>query len=378
MARSMSVLVASHSSSRLNSIEDVFIDTDGIAFSRKLLSEKTTSLIADSTSVPDVIILDLGEQGESDLSYFSSALAGMNSTALIVIGPADKPDLMRKAMQAGARDYFMSPISEDELIASVLQMGVAAQVAKRKDQGSITVMVNGKGGAGATSMVSSLSALLASRSNNTSVAAIDMDLQYGTLPMYFDMPTRDNLMQALQTSDALDPVALSNLADKHSSGVHLLAVQPKEIRASNSVSPLQVQSLLSMLAMSHDHVVIDAPRVIDEAVGGVFELADNVVIVTQQSIPDVRDARFLMSLIRTLGVPSGRIKLLVNRFERKSDVSLRDLAETFEDIEILKVPNDHKRMRYATNNGIPVVMKWPRASISKHLVKVTETLWPVE
>jgi len=56
----MSVLVASHSSSRLNSIEDVFFNAEGVLLARKLLNEKKTNPFSDSSSPPDVVILDLG------------------------------------------------------------------------------------------------------------------------------------------------------------------------------------------------------------------------------------------------------------------------------------------------------------------------------
>ncbi len=378
MAKSLSVLVASHSSTRLNNIEDVFFDAQGVALTRKLLSEKSVNPFTDSSTMPDVVILDLGPNGESDLAFFSAALSGLSSTALVVIGPSDKPELMRKAMQAGARDYFMSPISEDELIASVMQMGVAAQVASRQNLGTLTVVVNGKGGAGASSMVSSLSAIIANRSKNESVAVVDLDLQFGTLPLYFDLPSRDNLMQALQTSDALDPVALSNLMERHGSGVNILSSQPKEVRLPNSASATSVETMLSMLAMSHDHVIVDVPRNIDDVVTAAFEAADKVIIVTQQSVPHVRDARYLMSLVRSLGVASNRIKILVNRFEKKGDVSLRDISDTFEETDILKIPNDHKRMSFAVNNGIPVSIKWPRSTISKQLTSLANEVWPIE
>lgn len=378
MSKNLSVHVFSHSATRLTKLEDIFLDRPGISVTRKLLTDKTRDVIGDSDSAPDVMVLDLGPAWEADLHQFASGTRTGSKPALVVIGNNEAPEMMRRAMQAGARDFFTSPFDEEELIESVNQVGAEVRLAQRYDQGKITAVINGKGGGGASFIASGLATTLAFAPKKTigkSVVALDLDLQFGNLPVYFDMPVNDNLANAINGAASLDRVALDGLMQHHSSGVKVLASMPEEIRGTSALSASDTQTLISFIAANHDHVIVDLPRTLNNHVAGALELVDEVIVVTQQSIPFVRDTRYLMNLIRGMGVSINAVKLLINRYQ-KSDIRMQDVQDAFPDIDIYTVPNDHKRAIFSVNNGIPVPVKWPRSTISKSLQSMSGKLWP--
>lgn len=369
MAKNISLLVASRSSTRLNSIEDAFFDAQGIALSRKLINDRTLDLLSDISDPPDVILLDLGEQWEAELTTLANS-STVESPPLVVLGSADVPQMMRRSMQAGARDFFVSPIDEDELIATVRRIGTESQMSRRQNLGKITVVMNGKGGSGSTVITTALAALLTgTKKDLKSVAAVDADLQFGAMPVYFDLPAKDNLMNALQVSETLDPVALEGFLERHQSGIGVLSSQAEDVRDMAGLNTNSVTQLFNALITTHDHVVVDTPRRFDSMTSGVIEMADQVFIVTQQTVPHVRDTRYLLGLIRLLGVPSNRVCVLVNRFERRGEISVRDIADALEDVEVYTVGNDYKRVSSAINNGVLVPIAHPKSRFTKDMVK---------
>ena len=369
MAKNLHLLVVSHSSTRLNSIEDVFLDVPDISLVRKLINERSFDSVSDADETPDVVLLDLGDQWESDLTQIATAFPG-DQAPLVVLGQANVPEMMRRSMQAGARDFFVSPIDEDELIRSIRRIGVESQLSRRQNFGKLTAVINGKGGAGGTVISSSMAAVLTGTSSEPkSVVAVDADLQFGVLPVYFDLPTKDSLSNALQVMDTLDAVAMEGFLEQHDSGVSLLSNQAVDIREPNNSDANNVHHLFTLLQSMHDHVVVDVPRRLDGFSTGILEIADRVVVVTQQSVPHVRDTRYLLGLLRLLGVPSNRICGLVNRYERSNDISIRDLSNALEDIDLHTVVNDTKRVSNAVNNGVLVPIKYPRARFTRDIVK---------
>src|SRR5260221_10768498 len=71
---------------------------------------------------PDVLIAVLGPRWEETLRALVARPAAQRP-AIIVIGPAADSIVMRRAMQAGARDFFAAPISHTELLAAVRTIG---------------------------------------------------------------------------------------------------------------------------------------------------------------------------------------------------------------------------------------------------------------
>ncbi len=372
MAKSLHLLVASHSSTRLNSIEDVFLDVQDVSLTRKLIIDRAFESISEVSEAPDVVLLDLGDHWQSDLAQISTVFTG-EPPPLVVLGRPDEPEMMRRSMQAGARDFFVSPIDETELIASIRRIGTETQLSRRKNFGTLTAVINGKGGSGGTVVTSSMAVLLSgSRSEPKSVVAVDADMQFGVLPVYFDLPTKDNLGNALQVVDTLDAIAMEGYLEPHETGVSLLSNQAADIRETNATDANNVHQLFTLLQSSHDHVVVDVPRQLDAFSSAILELADRIVVVTQQSVPHVRDTRYLLGLLRLLGVPSNRICAVVNRYERRNDISVRDMSNSLEDIDLHTVANDTKRVSYAVNNGVLVPTKYPRAGFTRDMVKFVQ------
>lgn len=379
MPKRLNILLLGQSSARLDVLEDMMVDQPEIEVSRKLLSVGEQAPLADMSSQPDILLLDLGENWQSELQgAYDGAPEHSSRPPMIVLGSTDNTEMMRRAMQAGARDFYGDDVSDEELVASVKRIGLEAQLSRKQTRGSLTVVINSKGGSGSSFISSCLATVptVADRYQGSTVALLDLDIQFGDLPVYFDMKCDDKLIQALTTVNELDPLALEGLMRTHKSGVRILAGRYEAIQDTTHFGGNEVHSLLKLLTRVYDHVVVDLPRHFDAMTIAALEQADHVLVVTQQTVPHIRDSRFVVSLLRDIGLPNKSIKVLVNRFEKNSQVRMPDIREVFDDFEILSVPNDYKRALYSVDNGTPLLQKWPKSSISQSIVKVAEALWP--
>ena len=344
---------------------------------RRVLVPGVRSPLAALAHLPDVMLLDLGKAWHEELKNVHDGIPLPARPPMIVLGGADEPGMMRRAMQAGARDFYGDDVSDEELVASVRRVGLEARLSLRQSLGSLTVVINGKGGAGSSFIASSLATvpMLPGLHHGTSAALLDLDTQFGDLPVYFDMKCDDSLIQALGTIDELDPVALDGFMRTHVSGVRVLAGRQEDLTERARFGAEEVGALLRLLTQTHDNVVVDLPRRLDAATAAALELADQVLVITQQSVPHVRNARFVVSLLRDIGLPDKSVKVLVNRFARSSQVRMADLRDVFDDFEIYTVPNDYKRVSHCVDNGTPLLGRWPRSPIARSIVSLAEALW---
>ena len=378
MASRINILLLGRSTARLDVLQDMMAGEPGIRVARKVLTSGVRSPLADLPSRPDVLLLDLGEGWRDELRSVRADEAAQPLPPLIVLGVAENADMMRAAMQAGARDFHGDDVSDEELVGSVKRIGLEAQLSGKRALGSLTVVMNGKGGAGSSFVSSSLATAPAlSRSYRGSrVALVDLDVRFGDLPVYFDMKCDDSLIQALGTANELDPVALEGLMRTHASGVRILAGRHEGMQDRPTFANADVGTLLRLLTRVHDHVVVDLPRHFDAASVAALELADDVVVVTQQTVPHVRDTRFVVGLLRDVGLPDKSVKVLVNRHDKGSQVRMPDVRDVFDGFDVLTVPNDYKRATFCVDNGVPLLQKWPKSPIARSFVELAGKLWP--
>lgn len=378
MTNRINVLLLGQSAARLDVLQEMVSGEPDIRVARKLLTPDIRAPLAELPSRPDILLLDLGENWRSELQGLQADESTQPIPPMIVLGVSENADMMRRAMQAGARDFHGDDVSDEELVASIKRIGLEAQLSRKRSLGSLTVVMNGKGGAGSSFVSSCLATApaLSRRYRNASVALLDLDVQFGDLPIYFDMKCDDSLIQALGTVNELDPVALEGLMRVHESGVRILAGRHDGIQDRPTFANADVGTLLRLLTRVHDHVVVDLPRHFDAASVAALELADDVIVVTQQTVPHVRDARFVVGLLRDVGLPDKSVKVLVNRYDKGSQVRMPDVRDVFEGFDVFTVPNDYKRALFCVDNGIPLLQKWPKSPIARSIVSLAETLWP--
>jgi len=115
-------------------------------------------------------------------------------------------------------------------------------------------------------------------------------------------------------------------------------------------------------------VVVDAGTAAGNTEETLLDLADTVYLVTEVSIPALRNARRLMSFI------AGRdrnphMEVILNRFDAKEiEIDENSATKALGRPVDWKIPNDFESVRTAENTGVPLAMKV--SSISRVMGKM--------
>ena len=317
-------------------------------------------------TLPDVLVAVLGARWEETLRALTARPAAQRPP-IIVIGPGSDSQMMRRAMQAGARDFFAQPVPHAELLSALRLIGREKGAGAPVTKGLLVAVINAKGGSGASFIAANLAHITAVQ-KKAPVALIDLDVQFGALPLAFDLEQRNSLIEALNGAHQLDTAALQGYMAKHDSGVHVLSAMSDQLPLPWEIETDSLSQVLSLSLQTYATVIVDLPRQIDPLTSLVLGQASHIALVMQQSLAHVRDAKRLLRIITSsLSVPRDNLLLVLNRYNERDAVRIKDIEETVNPPAIAMIPNDFRAVSESLNAGVPLLESARQAPVTKAL-----------
>lgn len=365
------VLIASRNLDCIKQIDNVISQIDTLTINHNHICNGHSDPLYGLTELPDLLILWVGEKWKLELSELMSRPSAQRP-ALIICADNDDPQLMRMAIKAGAIDYLKPPIVSDELTAIVYSALNECQEEPTEKSGAVIALINAKGGSGASFIACNIADLM-TQSSRLDVALMGMDIQFGSLSSYLDMDVKYGLIDALDNIDEMDSDALKGYMTQHSSGIDLLDAKPGELISTEEVEVEHLSRLLKLLTRNYDQVIVDLPRQINSLTSEVIDSADKILVVLQQSIAHIHDTlRLLEILQRDLAIPSDRITMVINRYDKRSDLTLDSISKTLNHQTFITIPNSFDEVSKSIDGGEPLSACFKRTTVTKALSSITD------
>lgn len=313
---------------------------------------------------PDVLLLHASDHVIEELRALADRRS-QDRPPVVVVGDDLPLEAARHAMRAGARDIIGE--SDSKGLAECLHRLSSELAPVNEQNGRTIVVVNGKGGSGATFIATSLACLSAADADGETVV-VDLDFQYGSLPHYLDVKPKRGLLEALANANDLDEMAVSAYAVKHPSGLHVMAPLPDVQVPVDFEIASRVSTLFGVLRRRYRTVIVDLPRHLDLVASQILPGADQILIVLQQSLLAVHDGvRLKSALVHELSVPAERIVTVVNRHSKASPIELDDLGHAMGDDDPVAIPNQFRVVSQSLDVGESVVERAPNAAVTRAL-----------
>ncbi len=320
---------------------------------------------APSSPRPALAVVSIERDAEAGFRLVS-ALAGAG-VRVAVLAPAKQPELILRAMRAGARE-FVAANEHERLEAVVRNLAISGAAAAL---GTVTTVFPAKGGMGATVLAANLAGALAARHER--VCLLDLDLALGDAMALLDLTGGYSISDTLANMRRLDRDLLDSAVARHRSGVAVVA-QSEHIDETERVDARGVARLLGFLRGHYGHLVIDGIRGFDEIALAALDGSDRVLLVVTQEIPSVRNARRCVEIFHRLGYSEEKVKLVVNRFQRGARIDAGVIAETVGIPVTATVSNDFPLFTRAAERGALLVEVAPRSLPAKDVAALVEVV----
>jgi pilus assembly protein CpaE len=324
---------------------------------------------------PDLIILDSMCRDLEGLPVLEYVSAQHPHTVVVMLCVNHTPDFLIHAMRAGVREVLKSPVTKEVLLTAVERIEQRLGLAARpRDPGTIAAFIPCKGGSGATFIATNLGYQLAAE--NKKVLLIDLNLQFGDAVLFIhDNKPATNLGDVARNIQRLDASFLAGNLVKISPNYGVLAA-PEDPGQAIEIKPEHIDVLLNVAINHYDFVILDSGRVLDAVTIKALDRANYVFPVMQLTLPFVRDANRMISAFRTLGYSKEKIRLLVNRLEKSSELKLSDVERSLGVSAFQTLPNSYDAVAAAVNHGRPIASFARTNPVAKGLQELAQSLIP--
>ena len=329
------------------------------------------------TSWADLLIFELGVDTEKDFQVIES-LFDLNAVGeLFLISKEFGPDLLLKAMRSGAKEFFSPPIKKEEITQALLRYKERidkAKTGKTEKAGRIVEVIGSKGGVGTTSIAVNLAVSLAEKKSVQSVALVDTKILYGEIPLFLEIKPSYHWGEITNDISRLDTTFLMNILSRHSTGVYVLP-SPAHLNGHKPPTPKIIEHLLSLMQGMFDFVVVDGGQPLDETCLKIIEVSDTVLLVSTLTLQCLANTNKLLKSLHNLGYPTKeRLKVIINRHQKNSEISLKDAESGIERKVFWTIPNDYRTSLSAINQGKPFSQFSSKTAIAKSVNELAESL----
>jgi len=343
-------------------------------------SEGFRILKSDDTQKPDLQIFEINGHAE-EFSLIQSGLNTGKFHEIFLTSEKTDPEILMQAIRIGVKEFFPQPIKRSDVEQALKRFKErrehAAPVILQKS-GRLISIIGSKGGVGTTTISVNLAVTLAQLENDTSVAILDMNTLFGEIPLFLEISPKYHWGEITKNIERLDDTFLMNVLSKHSSGVHVLP-SPGYLNGHQAPTPKIMERLLGIMKRMFDFIVIDCGQSTDETALKTLQMSDEVLLISVLSLPCLANTNKLLRSFIDLGyLRKERIKVVLNRYINKSEITLQDAKKGIGHDPFWIIPNDYGTTMSAINNGKPLSEIAPRSKIVKSFEEMAQIIFPKE
>ena len=262
-----------------------------------------------SAPTPNLVLLE-SAQKPADLLADLDGLAEVcdPGSKVVIIGHHNDVSLYRELTRRGVSDYMLAPVQMADVITVVSQLFLSDTA---EPLGRTLAFVGAKGGAGASTICHNISWTIA-RLFGGDVMLADLDLPFGTANIDFDRDPPQGIAEAVFSAERLDEVFLDRLLVTCAEHLSLLAA-PSTLERAYDFETEAFSALIDAAQRGTPCVVLDVPHVWNGWTRTVLERADEVVIVAEPDLANLRNAKNLMDTLRKARPNDKPPHLVLNR-----------------------------------------------------------------
>ena len=323
---------------------------------------------------PDVVLMDINMPDMDGIAATEAIRQRQSWVQIIILSVQGDANYMRRAMVAGAKDFLTKPPSIDDLISSIRRAGAVAAQEKQKSvavvpqnagaagftqanmaqAGKIITLYSPKGGAGVTTLAANLAVTL--QNDESQVCIVDANIQFGDVAIFFNEQSANSIADLTPRVDTLDPDVVEDVMLTHeASKVKILAAPPRPEHAED-IHAEDVSKLLDYLRTMYSYIIVDAPSALTDVTLATLDTSDILILITTQDIPSIANARVFLDLSTRLGIPPESILVVMNRYDKRINITPEKLSDSFSKPIAASIPLDSRSALPAINRGVPFML----------------------
>ncbi|CUH68061.1 Cell division inhibitor MinD [Thalassovita autumnalis] len=359
----------------------------------------------------EFVALAVDHEDEQNLPALGEVIAAAKERLIKVILITDEvtPGALHQLLRQGADEFVPYPLPDGELKAAIDRVRTpepkvletaaheepaaaapaaatpepepAARKSNHHREGVVIAVQGLAGGTGATTLAVNLGWELvnAAKKKETPprVCLLDLDLQFGSVSTFLDLPRREVVYELLSDTEAMDDDIFSQALSGFEEKLYVLTA-PVDILPLDLVEPEDIERVIAMARKHYDYVIVDLPKTLVQWSETVLHAA-HVYFATLEL--DMRSAQNTLRLKRALqseGLPFDKLRFVLNRAPKFTDLNgksrVKRLADSL-DIKIdIQLPDGGKQITQSGDHGTPLAQSAAKNPLRKEIAKLAASL----
>jgi pilus assembly protein CpaE len=270
------------------------------------------------------------------------------STRLILLGHVNDVRLYRELIRGGVSEYLVLPTSAQSIVTAITELFATEGAAPI---GRTVGFISAKGGAGGSTVAHNV-AWAISQSLRQDALILDMDLAFGTAGLNFNQDPPHGIADALNVNQKIDQTMLDRLMSKAATHINLLTA-PVTLDRTYDFEEREFEQILELSQQTMPVVVLDIPHAWNAWIRHTLATIDEVVIVAEPDLANLRNAKNLADTIKALRPAETAPNLIINKLglPRRPEISAAEFASSIECKLLGTIPFDAALFGTAANNG---------------------------
>ncbi|EEB70562.1 MAG: AAA family ATPase [Phaeobacter italicus] len=339
----------------------------------------------------EFVALALDSEDESNLALMGTIIteAKARNIKVILIAEDVTPTALHSLLRQGADEFIPYPLPEQELQSAIERLRMAEAERHQEPQhqlksgskrdGAVIVCHGLAGGCGSTTMAVNLAWELAqlSSSETPSVCLLDLDLQYGSVATYLDLPRREVVMEMLSETETLDEDVFGQALVTFQDKLQVLTA-PVDMIPLDFITPEDIERVIELARSHFDFVVIDMPHTLVQWSETVLNMAHVYFSMLELDMRSAQNALRLKRALQSEDLPFEKLRFALNRAPKFTDLSgksrVKRMAESLGISIDLQLPDGGKQVAQSCDHGSPLASSAAKNPLRKEILKLAQSL----
>ena len=301
---------------------------------------------------PNVVLLDLSSDLAAAVEVVKFIAAMTPAVHVVGLNTRNDSTAILQSLRAGGSEFLYAPFdlaTQREAIARLRRL-VQPEAPSQTEAGHVVAMASSKPGSGASTVATQVAFSL-QRLTGKRILLADFDLTGGTIGFYLKLSHNYSLVDALQHSEHMD-LALWNSLTVNYGGVDILPAP-----AAPYAEPLdgaRLRVLIDHARHLYDWVILDLPAIFNRTSLMAISECERAFLISTSELPSLHLTRKALTMVDQLGFPKDRFQVLVNRIDKRDDISTADMEKLFGCAIHAKLPNDYFSLHRVVTLGQPL------------------------
>lgn len=340
----------------------------------------------------EFIALAMDQSDEENLVLLRQIItqAKKNGIKVILIAEDVTPSALHQLLRKGADEFVPYPLPEGELQTAIDNMRKTPDMAKvsgnarlksgEAKEGALIVVHGLAGGVGSTTVATNLAWELANLGgdNAPKVCLLDLDLQFGSVSTYLDLPRREAVFEMLSDTESMDEDTFGQALVTFEDKLQVLTA-PADMIPLDLLSPEDVSRVIEMARSHFDYVIVDMPSTLVQWSETVLQAAHVYFALLELDMRSAQNALRLKRALQSEDLPFGKLRFALNRAPKFTDLGgksrVKRMGESLGISIDLQLPDGGKQVMQAGDHGLPLATSAAKNPLRKEITKLAVSIF---